>query len=173
VPQSVVRAISGVVRPAKPRIDSEGAMHFGILIDCFAVPRLIDDVLTYVGPGTDYSSFVMPAVMGPAGVRERKAFLRGFAQVCGLASAGTNLWGGTEQIWLRPDTKNKPLFYQLMDLIRGLQIPVYWNDRDERDISIKVNCEDWLTIGFGIDWIDSIVREGARLNRQRKTGRSR
>jgi transcription elongation GreA/GreB family factor len=127
-------------------------------------------------PGHDYVTFTAPDDIVTGHNDElRVPFLRGFAQVCGLASSGTNLWGGYEQIWLRPDTDNKPLFYQLIEMLEDMGIEVYSNDRDERDISIKINCEDWESIGFGIAWIDKIVREGAKLNRQsgQRTGTRR
>src|SRR5262249_6613815 len=101
----------------------------------------------------------------------KHSFLRGLGLACGLASAGTNLYGGKEQVWLRPATVNKPLFYQLADLVDSLGCPVYWNNRNSRDVAIKINCEDWLAMGFGVAWLDAIVAEGARLNRGLSRGR--
>jgi hypothetical protein len=164
VPASVARRIARVLAPVVPKVVQSGPMHFEVTLDTLKRPGLVSDILKMIGPGSDYTSFTVPQSVIKGSKEVRESFLQGFAQVCGLASAGTNLYGGKEQVWLRPDTANKPLFHQLMQLLKGFGMAVYWNDRDERDIAIKINCQDWQKITFGIDWLDAIVKEGARLN---------
>lgn len=72
-----------------------------------------------------------------------------------------------EQVWLRPATKNTVQFTQLVDLLASrMGIPVYTHQRTDRDVAVKVRCEAWVDIGFGVDWLDALVEEGARLNRE-------
>lgn len=165
VPASVARHIRAVLPELRVTVSQGGPMHFEIHVDCQQDDAAMSDILRFLGPGHNYTTFTAPESMisGPD-EKMRRPFLRGFAQVCGLVSAGTNLFGGVEQIWLRPDTDNKPLFYQIIEMIELMGVDVYTNDRDERDIAIKINCEDWQSIGVGVKWIDELVAEGAAIN---------
>jgi hypothetical protein len=171
VPRAVAKRLRRLLQPLPVTVEERGPANYEITVDCYSRQGFVGSVSQFLGPGSSYSSFNVPGTLRTDTDDVKKSFLRGFGQVCGLASAGTNLFGGTEQVWLRPATENKPLFHQLMDLLKQMGLIVYWNDRDERDISIKVNCEDWQRIGFGIGWLDKIVAEGARLNSERPSRR--
>ena len=99
-------------------------------------------------------------------------YVRGFAVACALLTDNTSMPGnprtgmpGQMVVWLRPKQANQLLFYQLYELIqRRLGITVYRHDRIDRDPHLKIGCEHFTEIGFGIDWWDALVEEGARYN---------
>ncbi|HWO73155.1 MAG TPA: hypothetical protein VNN21_06315, partial [Dehalococcoidia bacterium] len=66
---------------------------------------------------------------------------------------------------LRPKQSNSALFNELYHLIqRRLGITVYRHQRQDRDPHLKIRCEDFQEIGFGIDWWDELVEAGADYN---------
>ena len=144
-----------------------GAWSYDVELDFESRPSVFSDLATWLQPGDDFRSFAVPSDVFDAEFAIQRAFVRGFGLVCGLVSSGTNLFGHIEQVWLRPDTGNKAQFHQIIVLLSRMGIVTYWNDRNERDIAVKVRCEDWMAIGFGVEWLDSIVAEGARINRVR------
>jgi Transcription elongation factor, GreA/GreB, C-term len=164
VPKTLGRVISPAIGKGSTAVTVSSSAAYELLLDFAPEPARIDEIRRILGPGIDYQTFVIPLLVFEAADPIKRAFLRGFGLASGLVSSGTNLYGNQEQVWLRPDTSNKVLFHQVIALLRELGIDVYWNDRDQRDISVKINCEDWATIGFGVDWLDAIVAEGARLN---------
>lgn len=135
----------------------------GIRIDPSSA--FMSNLQTFLGNRTSYKEFRIPSDIIAADRELQEEFLRGFGTISGLVSSGTYSPTGTHQIWLRPATENVRQFDQLVSLLENkIGYVTYKNRRQSRDVAVKVRCEDWMDIGFGIDWMDAIVEEGARLN---------
>jgi len=134
--------------------------------------RAIYDVLRApFQPASDTTHFRIPRGLARAGEDVITEFVRGFAVASGLVTDGTALpqhllTGVAIQIvWLRPKTGNKRLFNDLRALIEDrLGIKVYTHWREYREPHLKIRCQNFLEIGFGIDWWDALVAAGADYN---------
>ena len=93
------------------------------------------------------------------------AFLRGFGASSGLISEGTTIFS-SHCIYLRPSTTNIVQIQQLFELLQNVDVATTSNYQPgrSRDTDVKVHCQDWLQIGFGISWMDELTIEGAALN---------
>lgn len=167
VATTIAQLAATVMPGVRSCVHARGAWSYDVELDCGGRPTVLGDLVTWLHPGDDFRSFAVPADVFDAELTIQRAFVRGFGLVCGLVSSGTNLFGQIEQVWLRPDTGNKAQFHQIIVLLSRMGIGTYWNDRNERDIAVKVRCEDWMSIGFGVEWLDALVAEGARMNRKR------
>lgn len=128
------------------------------------------------GPFFPYSvsgEFRLPKGLATASEDVVQEFVRGFAVASGLVTDHTSLPGnkltglpGMMTVWLRPRTPpNFRLFDELKELIeRRLDVKVYEHRREDRESHLKIRCESFLQIGFGIDWWDRLVEEGATYN---------
>ena len=113
----------------------------------------------------------------PKGIREVSddvitEFVRGFAVACALLTDHTCMPGnrrtgqpGQMMVWLRPKQANERLFHLMHGLITDrLAIAVYKHSRTDRDPHLKIHCENFQQIGFGIPWWDDLVAAGAEYN---------
>jgi hypothetical protein len=72
---------------------------------------------------------------------------------------------GQMVVWLRPKQDNLRLYDQLDAIItRQLHITVYHHRRGDRDPHLKLLCEEFQEIGFGIEWWDRLLMAGAEYN---------
>jgi len=122
-------------------------------------------------PASDTTQFRLPRGLVRAGEDVIMEFIRGFAVASGLITDGTALpkhpltGVAMQVVWLRPKTGNKRLFDDLRALIEDrLGIKVYTHWREYREPHLKIQCQAFLEIGFGIDWWDALVAAGADYN---------
>ena len=133
---------------------------FGVIIGLFA-PRI------------DCNSFQLPRELAGSEDSVVAEFVRGFAVSSALLTDSTSMPGsaltglpGQMVVWLRPKQHNPRLYDQLSAIIsRRLHITVYHHRRMNRDPHLKLLCEEFAEIGFGIDWWDQLLQAGADYNR--------
>lgn len=166
VPDTLAKRLSQLVDPTVPSVRRRGKRTYELVLDFRNNPTFLEELSPFLGGGTSYRRFTIPTQIQVADDREiQEEFLRGYALACGLVSKGTYDPTRHHQVWLRPATENTRQFDQIADLLQNkLGIPVYKHRRATRDVAIKVKCEAWLEIGFGVDWLDALVEEGAREN---------
>ena len=143
-----------------------------ISIDLADDPETLDFIEELFVPDLSCKSFKIPrqVMSGDDGLVVE--FVRGFAVASGLLTDSTSMPGnrmtglpGQMTVWLRPKQGNRPLFDQLYEMItRRLGITVYRHWRDYKEPHLKLICEDFAEIGFGIDWWDQLVNSGAEYN---------
>ena len=123
-------------------------------------------------PETDCNSFRLPRQLANAGDSVVSEFVRGFAVASALLTDATSMPGnsltglpGQMTVWLRPKQGNQVLFTQLYEILtRRLHIIAYQHRRSDRDPHLKLLCEQFREIGFGIDWWDQLLQAGAEYN---------
>lgn len=143
---------------------------YRLAIDC--PPRLYHQVREPFIPYSRSDEFRLPKRLSMADEEVVQEFVKGFAVASALLTDSTSLPGnrltglpGMMVVWLRPKKNNPVLFDQLYELIRRrLGMNVYRDARQDRDPHLKIRCEDFAQIGFGIDWWDDLVDEGVRYN---------
>ena len=143
-----------------------------ITIDLSAIPHVFDEIEGLFVPATNCDSFHLPRNLAGEDLGVVTEFVRGFSVACGLLTDQTSMPGnprtglpGQMVVWLRPKQSNPELFSQLHELIiRRLGLTAYRHQRISRDPHIKILCEDFAEIGFGIEWWDRLVRRGAEHN---------
>ncbi|GEM_PF-3112464 len=164
VPSVVADRIRQVVLPSIPKVVKVGSWTFEIQVDCTENTNLISKIREFFPSSGDYKDFDVPQQIFKADKEVWEEFLRGYGLASGLVSSGTYT-GDKQLVWLRPAMENLNQFDQMVDLIENkIGIKVYKHRRKDRDVAIKMNCESWMDIGFGVEWLDAIVEEGARLN---------
>ena len=166
IPQAIADRIRLAIYPTIPAITPR-SRSYEIRIDCQDNQKLLDELKKFFGSSASYQQFRVPRQILTADKEHQEDFIRGYGLTCALVSSGTYGPGiaRQEQIWLRPTTQNERQFDQIADMLeKSFGIVTYKHRRKDRDVHLKVRCGDWLDIGFGVDWLDSIVEEGARLN---------
>ena len=165
VPAAVAERITPIVAPATVEVTRLGAWSYRVAVDYSGHPTLMNDLRQFFGDASSHRTFQIPRQLKAAERALQIEFLRGYSLACGLVSSGTYDPTHNEQVWLRPTTQNELQFDELVALlVTSVGIPVYQHRRATRDVEVKIRCEDWLEIGFGVDWLDHILEEGARLN---------
>ena len=166
VPEAVANRIKDVVAPAGVQVLRTGKWTYRIEIDASTHQSLLSELRSFFGTATSYQAFHIPRQILSADRELQDEFVRGYGLACALVSQGTSLpKSKNHQVWLRPATENTSQFNELVDLLeKSMGIPTYKHRRAKRDVEVKIRCESWLEIGFGVDWLDAIVEEGARLN---------
>jgi hypothetical protein len=167
IPAELGRKIQALIPAAG--VDVSG---FDIVIDLSTDVHTMDKLMELFGPQTTCDDFRLPRGLAAAPEPVVTEFVRGFAVASGLLTDGTSMPGdrftglpGQMVVWLRPKQANQALFEELYQLIqRRLGITVYRHARQDRDPHLKIRCEDFQEIGFGIDWWDSLVDRGAQYN---------
>ena len=167
VPQTVASRIAPVVHPATPTVQRPSRATYFVTVDLHENAQLFDDLRPFFREAINYTTFQIPRQIVGADRELQEEFMRGYGLACGLVSAGTYDPSHKDQVWLRPATENRLQFDQLVDLlVNRIGIPVYKHQRTYKDVAVKVLCENWIEIGFEVDWMDALVEEGARLNRE-------
>ena len=123
-------------------------------------------------PRSDCNTFLLPKELSVAEDSVVAEFVRGFAVASALLTNGTSMPSnamtglpGQMVVWLRPKQNNPRLYSQLDTVItRRLHITAYRHKRTTRDPALKLLCEEFQEIGFGIDWWDRLLRVGAEYN---------
>ena len=123
-------------------------------------------------PRADCNSFYLPTGLSGAADSVVAEFVRGFAVSSALLTDATSMPGnsvtglpGQMVVWLRPKQSNLRLYDQLDAIItRRLHITAYHHRRGDRDPHLKLLCEEFQEIGFGIDWWDQLLSAAARHN---------
>lgn len=123
-------------------------------------------------PRTNCDTFLLPRELSVAEDSVVAEFVRGFAVASALLTDSTSMPGssvtglpGQMVVWLRPKQNNPRLYDQLSAILtRRLHITVYHHRRIDRDPHLKLLCEEFQEIGFGIDWWDQLLRAGAEYN---------
>ena len=166
VPHAIAERIRIAVSPSLPIVRQLGEWTYEVEVDYTNNAQLLDNLSRFFGNNYDYQTFRVPRQIMSSDDRDlQEDFIRGYALACGLVSGGTYSPTGEHQVIFRPATPNIRQFEQIVNVLEGhFGIVTYKHRRITRDVGIKVRCEDWLDIGFGVDWLDSIVEEGARLN---------
>ena len=131
--------------------------------------QTIADLFT---PRTDCNTFHLPTGLALAEEPVVTEFIRGFTVASALLTDSTSMPSnnttglpGQMVVWLRPKQNNPHLYDQLSAIItRRLHITVYHHRRINRDPHLKLLCEEFQEIGFGIDWWDRLLRAGAEYN---------
>ena len=124
-------------------------------------------------PRINCDTFLLPRELSVAEDSVVAEFVRGFAVASALLTDSTSMPGnsvtglpGQMVVWLRPKQNNPRLYDQLSAVLtRRLHITVYHHRRINRDPHLKLLCEEFQEIGFGIDWWDQLLRAGAEYNR--------
>ncbi len=123
-------------------------------------------------PRTDCNSFHLPNQLANAEYSVVAEFVRGFAVASALLTDSTSMPGnaltglpGQMVVWLRPKQNNLRLYDQLSAIInRRLHITIYHHRRTNREPHLKLLCEEFAEIGFGVDWWDQLLHAGAEYN---------
>lgn len=123
-------------------------------------------------PRADCDSFYLPTGLSNAADSVVSEFVRGFAVASALLTNATSMPGnsvaglpGQMVVWLRPKQRNLRLYDQLDAIItRRLHITAYHHRRGDRDPHLKLLCEEFQEIGFGIDWWDRLLKAGSQHN---------
>lgn len=145
---------------------------FNVVVDLSGDRAAFDTLVDVFYPYLNCSEFHLPRQLATSDEAVVSEFVRGFAVASALLTDGTSMPGdrftglpGQMVVWLRPKQANQSLFNELYQLIqRRLGITVYRHVRQDRDPHLKIRCEDFQEIGFGIDWWDQLVQEGAAYN---------
>jgi len=148
------------------------ASGLAITIDLSGHKAMYDVLRNPFQPVSNPAQFRLPRGLARADEDVVTEFVRGFAVASGLVTDGTALppnpltgLPGIQTVWLRPQTGNKRLFDELHALIESrLGIPVDTHWREYREPHLKIRCQYFLEIGFGIDWWDALVAAGANYN---------
>lgn len=130
------------------------------------------NVMGLFAPATDCNSFHLPRGLANVGDSVVAEFVRGFAVASALLTDATSMprsaitgLPGQMTVWLRPKQGNRRLFDQLYDIVtRRLHITAYRHWRTNREPHLKLLCEEFAEIGFGVDWWDELLRTGADYN---------
>ena len=129
-------------------------------------------VAALFSPRKDCNTFQLPKELSIAEDSVVAEFTRGFAVASALLTDSTSMPGnkmmglpGQMVVWLRPKQSNPRLYRQLDEIItRRLHITVYRHQRTTRDPALKLLCEEFQEIGFGINWWDQLLRAGSEHN---------
>jgi len=143
-----------------------------INIDVSNCEEAMQIILGAYSPHTSADSFLLPKSLTEATDDVVIEFLRGFAVACALVTDHTSMprsqqtgEPGQMMVWLRPKQANLRLFDAMYRLITGrLGFHVYQHRRMSRDPHLKIHCENFQQIGFGIGWWDELVEAGAQYN---------
>ena len=143
-----------------------------VIIDCAKAPEIMDALEEVFAPTLTCSSFGLPHGLATANDGVVTEFLSGFAVASALVTDNTSLprnqqtgLPGIMTVWIRPQSGNLLLFNALYELIsRRLGLTVYRHWREYREPHLKIRCDDFAEIGFGIEWWDRLVRAGAEYN---------
>ena len=165
VRERIIERISQIVGGRNIGVTSKGDRAHVIGIDCRDNPQIIEDLWDIFAKNAHYSRLPVPELLFEASQRLQEEFLRGYGLTCALVSSGSYT-PGVQEVWLRPNKPNQRQFRQVIELLKGLGINPYQHQRlnESREPHIKVRCEDWMGIGFGVGQLDQIVQEGARMN---------
>lgn len=163
IAERIASYLPGTVTHSSPRV---------ITIDLAQQQPLYNILRAPLSPATTPLRFRLPNGLVRADDDIVAEFLRGFALASALVTDATSLPGspitglpGIQTVWLRPQTGNKPLFDALHELIdRRFGFRVYTHWREYREPHLKIRCEDFALIGFGIPWWDALVEAGAAYN---------
>ena len=129
-------------------------------------------VETLFAPQKNCKTFLLPKELSVAEDSVVAEFVRGFAVASALLTDSTSMPGnkmtglpGQMVVWLRPKQGNPRLYNQLDAIItRRLHITAYRHQRTTRDPALKLLCEEFQEIGFGIDWWDQLLRAASEYN---------
>lgn len=143
-----------------------------VVIDLSNTPEVFDTVEGLFVPWRDCNSFRLPRDLAGGNDGVITEFVRGFAVASALLTDNTSMprnpitgLPGQMVVWLRPKQSNPRLFNELYELItRRLGLTVYRHQRFDRDPHLKIPCEEFAEVGFGIDWWDQLVNRGAEYN---------
>ena len=125
-------------------------------------------------PRADCDSFYLPTGLSRSADSVVAEFVRGFAVASALLTNATSMPGnsvtglpGQMVVWLRPKQRNLRLYDQLDTIItRRIHITAYHHRRGDRDPHLKLLCEEFQEIGFGVDWWDRLLWAGAQHNQE-------
>jgi len=101
-----------------------------------------------------------------------RAFIRGYADVSSLISAGTQLFGvGKFRIYINVYGSNIKLMNQLIFLLSKLSVKCGRHDRrkspqDKREMQIRVYPESFLTVGYSVSWKKRLLYDFIRANKE-------
>ena len=154
---------NATVATAKMRVDLDFQDDIGTL----------QTIAALFSPRTDCNTFHLPTGLSLAGESVVAEFIRGFAVASALLTDSTSMPSnsttglpGQMVVWLRPKQNNGTLYDQIGTIItRRLHITVYHHRRSDRDPHLKLLCDEFQEIGFGIDWWDRLLQAGAEYNR--------
>ena len=143
-----------------------------VTIDFRRVPEILDELEVLFAPALNCNGFRLPHGLATASDGVVTEFLSGFAAASALLTDNTSLprnprtgLPGLMTVWLRPKAANDLLYEDLYELItRRLGLTVYRHQRSDREPHLKIRCDDFAEIGFGIKWWDQLVRAGADYN---------
>ena len=167
IPQAIADNAMGVFPNSK--VSANGMrvdVGFGDDTDTF------DAIASLFQPRTNCDNFHLPTELSSAEYSVVSEFIRGFAVASALLTDSTSMPAnsitglpGQMTVWLRPKQNNLRLFDQLVTIInRRLHLTCYQHRRSYRDPHIKLLCEEFREIGFGIEWWDHLLVAGAEYN---------
>lgn len=167
IPQEVARRANELLPEATITIEG-----YTVAIDLSKEPNAFNAIRAAFDPALDAHAFSLPRGLMLQDESIVSEFVKGFAVACALLTDGTSMprnprtgMSGQMVVWLRPKKANQLLFDQLYELVqRRLGMTVYRHERIDRDPHLKIPCEDFAELGFGIDWWDALVNEGAVYN---------
>ena len=133
-----------------------------VSIDFRRVPEMLDAMEGIYAPDLNCNGFHLPRDLTTASDGVVTEFVSGFAAASALLTDNTSLpknprtgLPGLMTVWLRPKQANHLLYEDLYELItRRLGLTVYRHQRSDREPHLKIRCDDFAEIGFGIDWWD-------------------
>lgn len=167
IPQFIASAASSGLPGTAVTIEGRN-----VIIDCTKAPEIMDALEEVFAPALTCSNFGLPHGLVTASDGLVTEFLSGFAVASALVTENTSLpknprtgLPGIMTVWIRPKQGNRILFDGLYELIsRRLGFTVYRHWREDREPHLKIRCDDFAEIGFGIEWWDQLVRAGSEYN---------
>ena len=143
-----------------------------VTIDFQDAPEIFGNVIGLFAPHVDCDYFTLPHELVSADDSIVSEFVRGFAVASALLTDATSMpdsnrtgLPGQMTVWLRPKKNNPRLFDQMYEIVtRRLHITAYQHRRSDRDPHLKLLCDEFVEIGFGVDWWDQLLQAGAEYN---------
>jgi hypothetical protein len=139
-----------------------------ITLQFSAQSELLRTIRRWYPEGTSYADFRFPvSMLSPKPASFAREFTRGYACATGLITDATRAGlVGRHRVYLRASANNREVLNDVRWLLEDrLGVPVahiFWHEG--RDPQMRIWAEDFLAIGFGIDWIDAILDACARQN---------
>lgn len=147
--------------------------------------------LTHIlGPSTSYHDFGVPQNVFDSTTDVKREFVRGVADCAGFIRDSNNYMGGKRRVYIEINNKNWTLPIQLCKLLQvDLNIPVQliqWGHPNTREPhkknggtswakehQVKIFAENFLSVGFYVDYKQQILEEFADEDREVSVGNLR
>ncbi len=162
IPLTIGQRVHTIIPDAEVSI-----MNKTIHVDFGSCPDALQVIGDAYAPHTTVDTFRLPKGLNQSPDETVVEFLKGFSVASALLTDHTSMPGGKGKmmVWIRPRTSNERMFNLLANLIESrMGFVVYKHWRKYREPHLKIHCENFQQIGFGIPWWDELVSAGAEYN---------